>query len=336
MEITENISLKALNTFGIDAKARYFANCKTVKDIEEILARKELYELPRLVLGGGSNILFTGDFGGTVLKPDLKGIEVTGEDENFVRIRAMAGENWDGFVQFAVDHGLGGVENLSGIPGNVGSCPIQNIGAYGAEARDTIERVEMLNVKDLSRSELHGHQCAFGYRDSIFKRELKSKAIILSVTFQLRKKPVFVTSYGNISEELNHYPEISLRTIREAILAIRKRKLPDPAEIGNAGSFFKNPVIGASRLSALLNDHPQIPHFLQKHGEAKIPAAWLIEQCGWKAVRRGDAGVHKNQPLVLVNYGNATGNEIIALARDIQKSVKEKFGVDIEPEVNLV
>ena len=336
MEITENISLKSMNTFGIDVKARYFVNCKTIGEIEEFLYRKEFSELPLLILGGGSNILFRGDFGGVVLKPDLQGIEVTGEDENFVRIRAMAGENWDGFVQFAVDHGLGGVENLSGIPGNVGSCPIQNIGAYGAEARDTIERVEWLNVKDFSRSELPGPQCAFGYRDSIFKRELNSKAIILSVTFQLRKNPVFVTSYGNIKEALSHYPEISLRTIREAILDIRKRKLPDPAEIGNAGSFFKNPVIGANRLGALLADYPHMPHFLQKHGEAKIPAAWLIEQCGWKGFRTGDAGVHKNQPLVLVNYGNANGNEILSLARDIQESVKDKFGVEIEPEVNLV
>lgn len=336
MKITRNISLKALNTFGIEVKARYFVNCTTIREIEEIIGSAEFSEMPRLVLGGGSNVLFTRDFDGLVLKPDLKGIEIIGEDADSTRIRAMAGENWDGFVQFAVDHGLGGVENLSGIPGNVGSCPIQNIGAYGAEARDTIERVELLNVKDHTRYELPGYQCAFGYRDSIFKKELKSKVIILSVTFQLRKQPVFVTSYGNIKEELSHYPEISLHTIREAILAIRKRKLPDPTEIGNAGSFFKNPVIGANRLGALLADYPQMPHFLQKHGEAKIPAAWLIDQCGWKGFRTGDAGVHKNQPLVLVNYGNATGNEIISLAREIQKSVKDKFKVEIEPEVNLV
>jgi len=291
---------------------------------------------PLLVLGGGSNILFTNDFPGTVLKISTKGTHLLKEDDESVWVQASTGENWDDFVGFCVDHGWGGIENLSAIPGNTGTSPVQNIGAYGVEMKDTFVQLEAFDLETRGIKILSKDDCRFGYRESIFKSQNKGRYIILNVTFRLTKKPILCLDYGNIRKELAimKVTDPGIKDVREAVCRIRADKLPDPKVTGNAGSFFKNPVIPPQQHEKLKQSFPEIVSFKQ-NGNIKLAAAWMIEQCGWKGKRKGNAGVHSTQPLVLVNLGNATGLEIINLGNEIRQSVYQKFGIMLETEVNV-
>ncbi len=335
-KIKENISLKKCNTFNIDVNGQFYVECFSVQDIIDFLNIHRNKDLPLMVLGGGSNVLFTKDFEGYILRPSIKGINIINETNEEVIVKVGAGEDWDEFVEYCVNNDWGGVENLSLIPGNVGTCPIQNIGAYGVEVKDVIVSVEVLDIETLKVKSFLNLECNFGYRDSIFKRKLKGKQIITSVIFKLKKQPVFKLDYGNLIEELKRFNEVNLKNIRQAVIEIRESKLPDPDEIGNSGSFFKNPVVQKIIVKKLKEDYPEMPCYELGDDLAKVPAGWLIEKAGWKGKRVGDAGVHEKQALVLVNYGNATGKEIYNLAQEIQKTVKAKFGIDIEMEVNVI
>lgn len=338
MQIQENISLKHYNTFGIDVSARYFASFSNADELAELLN----YKLPtanyKLILGGGSNMLLTKNVDGIVLKNEIRGIEVVREDALHVYVKAGAGENWHQLVQHCVKHSWAGMENLSLIPGNVGASPMQNIGAYGVEIKDVFYDLEAYNIADGKVYTFSLNDCEFGYRESVFKRKLKGQFIILSVTYRLNKKPSFHTSYGAINEELEKMgaKELSIQAIAQAVINIRSSKLPDPKEIGNAGSFFKNPEIGSSQFALLQSQFPNIVGYKLDNGNVKLAAGWLIEQCGWKGFRRGDAGCHAKQALVLVNYGDASGKEIYDLSEEILQSVKEKFRVTLEREVNII
>jgi UDP-N-acetylmuramate dehydrogenase len=337
MHISHDLSLKKFNTFGIDVKASELIEVFTEDELLHVLEEHGRDGRPLLFMGGFSNVLFTKDFEGSIVRISLKGIAVVSEDDDFVSIRAAAGEVWDDFVGTCVDNGWGGIENLSLIPGNVGTCPVQNIGAYGVEIRDVMTDLEAVNIKTLEKRVFTSDECRFGYRDSIFKQELKGKYVILNVGFRLSRKPVLKLDYGNIREELDRMKVVNpgLNSVREAVMNIRKQKLPDPAITGNAGSFFKNPVISREQFTELAAANPCIVSYPQG-GRVKLAAAWMIEQCGWKGYREGDAGVHKDQPLVLINFGNATGPEILGLAKKIQVSVMEKFGIWLEMEVNVI
>jgi UDP-N-acetylmuramate dehydrogenase len=337
MKVFENVSLKKLNTFGIDAAAKYFTALETLEEMKEILSDKRAVSNNKLILGGGSNLLFTKDFDGMVLKNDLKGISLVREDENHYYIKAGGGEVWHSFVMHCIANDYSGLENLSLIPGNVGASPMQNIGAYGVEIKDHFYELEALHIQDKTIQTFNAAECKFGYRESVFKRELKDQFIIVSVTFRLPKKPVYNTSYGAIEKELEamDVKELSIKAISQAVINIRSSKLPNPAEIGNAGSFFKNPVISTEHFEKLKAEFPGIVSYPAQDG-VKLAAGWLIEQCGWKGKTFGDAGVHKLQALVLVNYGNAKGSGIYELSQKIMDSVKEKFGVVLEREVNII
>jgi UDP-N-acetylmuramate dehydrogenase len=358
MEIFSHHSLLPFNTFGIEVFAKEFVEVSKDDDLKHFINNNLTGSKPMIILGGGSNILFTGDFNGTILKISTRGKEIIKEDEEEVRLRVAAGEDWDSLVEYCVDKGWGGLENLSGIPGQVGSSPIQNIGAYGTELKDHFVSLEAINRCTGETVRYEADRCQFGYRDSIFKKALKERVVITHVIFHLQKNPVFNLSYEALKQKLVRLAEdrITMKMIRQAILEIRSSKLPDPKLIGNAGSFFKNPVVGNSKLEELKGRFPGIVYFessgltpftpqppipplhLERGtgGEAKLSAGWLIEQCGWKGFREGDAGVLKEQALVLVNYGKATGREILDLAGRIQRSVKEKFGVVLEREVNVI
>lgn len=329
-------SLRNHNTFGIEARADRFVEYTTVNDLKRLLDSPGFRELPRLHIGGGSNLLFTDDFRGVVLHSLITGIEVADETDDFVRLRVGAGEVWDDFVAWCVERGWAGVENLSLIPGEVGASAVQNIGAYGAEAKDVIEEVETVEIATGRERNFPNADCRFAYRHSIFKGELKGMYVITHVTFKLSKHPVYRLDYGNIQAELEKYPQVSLSTIRQAIVAIRTEKLPDPKTIGNAGSFFMNPVISLETFEKLKGEYPDMPHYEAGPGRVKVPAAWLIDRCGWKGRSIGHAGVHSKQALVLVNRGGATGKEIVALSEQIRTSVKEKYGILITPEVNFI
>jgi len=335
MQIEEHKSLKKYNTFGIDCAARYFATVTTVNELKEVLSKTEFPT--RFVIGGGSNMLLTQDVDALVIHLNLKGITIVSENEDNVLINVMAGENWHDFVLYCIEHNFGGIENLSLIPGNVGTSPIQNIGAYGVELKDTFVSCTALQIDTLQEREFNKEECKFGYRDSIFKNEVKDQFIITSVTFSLTKKNhVLHTGYGAIQEELGDLLDnATIRDVSEAVMAIRKSKLPDPKELGNSGSFFKNPVIDSETFQDFRTQFPTAPFYEVSPTEFKIPAGWLIEQAGFKGKRFGDAGVHKKQALVLVNHGDATGSEIYDLALKIQKKVKETFGILITPEVNV-
>ncbi len=336
MRIEKNKSLKEYNTFGIDCKASYFVSVETIDELKEALSQK--HEKDLFILGGGSNMLLTKDLDYFAVHINLKGIEVIRETENEVFIKAMAGENWHEFVQFCISKDFGGLENLSLIPGNVGTAPIQNIGAYGAELKDTFESCNTVEIDTLKEKVFTKKECGFGYRNSIFKNEVKGKYIITSVTFRLSKKLHKTSiSYGDIQKILadKNIKEPSLKDISDAVIAIRQSKLPDPKVLGNSGSFFKNPVIDSETFQEFRRKFPKAPFYEVSPSEFKIPAGWLIENAGFKGKRFGDAGVHKNQALVLVNYGTATGAEIWQLAMEIQKKVKETTGIFIEPEVNV-
>lgn len=337
MLIETNKSLKNLNSFGIDCKAKHYVSISSVSELKEILANKEYPN--RFILGGGSNMLLTQDIDALVIHLNLKGTTVISEDEDTIQLEAMAGENWHEFVTSCIDKGYGGLENLSLIPGNVGTAPIQNIGAYGVELKDSFVRCTAVSIEDQSELSFSKAECNFGYRNSIFKNEAKGKYIITSVVFNLTKQNhAYKTSYGAIQQELSekNIENPSIKDISEAVISIRQSKLPDPKKLGNSGSFFKNPVVNNEVFNKFRIQNPEAPFYEVSPTEFKIPAGWLIEQAGFKGKQFGEAGVHKNQALVLVNYGNATGSEIWELALLIQKKVKEKFGIYIEPEVNVI
>jgi UDP-N-acetylmuramate dehydrogenase len=338
MKIKENYSLKSLNTFGLKVDAKYFTEVASLDEIKQAAEFVQKRAVPLLVLGGGSNILFVNNFSGLVLRNNLKGISMIDEAKGSVIVKVMGGEVWDDFVKFSVENGLGGVENLSLIPGSVGAGPIQNIGAYGIEIKDSFVELEAYFWKTGETKTFLKKECEFGYRNSIFKKELKGEIIIISVTFTLDKKPILKTDYGAIENELAAIAnrKVTVQDVRDAIIKIRRSKLPDPNELGNAGSFFKNPVVSSAKLSELKTEFPEIVSYKQPDGCYKLAAGWLIDKCGWKGIRTGDAGVHKRQALVLANYGKASGKDILNLAKKIRESVVNKFGVDLEMEVNVV
>ena len=338
MMIQENISLKPYNTFGIDAQARYFSAFSSVEQLNALFSHQLPTANRQLILGGGSNILLTKNYDGIVLKNEIAGIELIKEDHNHVYVKVGAGENWHQFVLHCLKHNYAGVENLSLIPGNVGASPMQNIGAYGVEIKDVFHGLEAFHLKEKRTETFSLNDCKFDYRESIFKKKYKDQFVITSVTYRLNKQPHFNTTYGAINSELEKMgvKELSIQAISQAVINIRSSKLPDWREIGNAGSFFKNPIISQQQLSGLKQKFPNIVSFPAGEGHAKLAAGWLIEQCGWKGHREGDAGCYPRQALVLVNYGNARGKEIYALSVKIIQSVKEKFGVQLEREVNII
>ncbi|MFT3680643.1 MAG: UDP-N-acetylmuramate dehydrogenase [Ferruginibacter sp.] len=342
MQIQQNISLKQFNTFGIDVSAAAFAAFKNVDELSELLEFNTPYTLHLqpsiLILGGGSNMLFTKNVDGLVLKNEISGIEKINEDEEHVYIKAGAGVAWHGLVLHCINNNWAGIENLSLIPGNVGASPMQNIGAYGVEIKDVFHSLEAFHINEKKIVRFDLDDCAFGYRESVFKRKYKNQFVITSVTYRLNKTPVYNTSYGAIEQELERMgvKEFSIQAISQAVINIRSSKLPNPAEIGNAGSFFKNPEIEKAHFERLKITYPAIIGYPLENGNVKLAAGWLIEQCGWKGYRNGDAGCHNKQALVLVNYGNAKGFDIYALSESILQSVREKFGVLLEREVNII
>jgi len=337
MDIRKDISLKKHNTFGIDAKAKFFCEINSIADLKKALA---LQGYPTLfVLGGGSNMLITKDLENLVLHINLKGIEVISENKDEAIIKVSAGENWHNMVLWTLDHDYGGLENLSLIPGNTGTAPIQNIGAYGVELKDTFVSCDAMEIATQELKTFTKEECQFGYRDSYFKNEGLGKYIITSVSFKLTKRNHKLNvDYGAIVSELHNsgITNPSIKDVSNAVIAIRKSKLPDPKELGNSGSFFKNPVVDKQQFDNFTKMNPTAPFYKVTENEFKIPAGWLIEQCGYKGKRFGDAGVHKNQALVLVNYGDASGAEIIDLAENIIDSVSQRFGIVISPEVNII
>lgn len=337
--IKTKVSLLPFNTFHIDAEASYFATIRSAEDLRQLMSTETFQSLPRLFLGGGSNVLFTNDFQGLVIHNQVKGIRIVQEDETHVTIEAGSGEDWHGLVMYCVDHDFGGLENLSLIPGTTGAAPMQNIGAYGVEVKDTITSVTAIDLSTGEEKVFSREECRFGYRESYFKHAGKGMYFISSVTLTLtRKNHQFNVSYGAIRETLKimNVDNFSVRAISDAVIHIRKSKLPDPAVTGNAGSFFKNPTITLEKYSRLRNTFPSVPGYQEKNNMMKVPAGWLIEQCGWKGKRLSNIGVHPLQALVLVNYGGGEGKEIWKLAMDIRRSVEEKFHISLEPEVNII
>lgn len=338
-QIKQNISLKPFNTFGIDVKTKYFTSFQSVSDLDIIFQNENLKYLQRLVLGGGSNMLLVNDFDGLVLKNDMKGIRVVEEKGNEVWVTVQGGENWHEFVLWCLSQNFGGVENLSLIPGTVGASPIQNIGAYGVELKDVFHQLTAYNIEKNQVEIFNTEDCGFGYRESIFKKTVKGRYILLSVTFKLTTQNHNVNiNYGAIQNVLlkKQIKKPTIQDISKAIIEIRSSKLPDPAEIGNSGSFFKNPEITTENFKILKNKFSNIIGYDLPNGKVKVPAGWLIEQCGWKGKKVGNTGAYAKQALVLVNYGNATGEEVWALALDIKQSVMDKFGIEITPEVNVI
>ncbi|HHT9078258.1 TPA: UDP-N-acetylmuramate dehydrogenase [Flavobacterium psychrophilum] len=337
MTIISNFSLKKHNTFGIDAKAKQFVAVHSVDDLQIIL--KENQTEKKFILGGGSNMLLTKDIDALVIHIDLKGKKIIQEDDNFVWVESQAGENWHEFVLWTINQNFGGLENMSLIPGNVGTTPVQNIGAYGAEIKDTFVSCKAMNIATQEMKIFTNTECHFGYRESVFKHEAKDQYIITSVIYKLTKKEHKINiSYGDIKLELanKNIETPSLIDVSNAIITIRQSKLPDPKVLGNSGSFFKNSIVLKSEFEPIHKKFPEMKFYEISDTQVKVPAGWLIEQAGFKGKRFGDAGIHKNQALVLVNYGNATGQEILNVSEDIQKTVFEMFGISIEAEVNVI
>jgi UDP-N-acetylmuramate dehydrogenase len=337
MQIYENYDLTPFNTFGVGARAKYFVEITNKLELLELFSSLEFRDNDKLFLGGGSNVLFIKDFEGIVILNKLKGIDILKEDAESVFVKSMSGEIWHNLVSFAVEHNYWGIENLAFVPGTVGAAPMQNIGAYGVEIKDTLESVEAIEIETGESKVFKNKECEFGYRDSIFKNSLKNKYFIIAVVFKLSKIPKPNISYKILKEYLdkNQITPDSSKIISEAVVAIRKTKLPDPKLIGNAGSFFKNVFLERDSFQKLRASYPDVPSF-EEDGFIKIPAGWLIENCGWKGYRIGNVGVHDMQALVLVNHGGATGLEIKNLAKVITDSVYEKFGVTLVPEVNFI
>ncbi len=328
------ISLRDRNSFGVEQRAAHLVEFETPDDLREIFARGIP---PRwMVLSGGNNVLFTEDYDGLLLTPVARQITILEERGETIRVRAEAGVEWDDLVEWAVERGLWGVENLSLIPGKAGAAPVQNIGAYGCEAADTIRRVEMFCVETATMLTLDAAHCGFGYRESVFKHALKGRVVITAIELELSRTPRPRLGYGDVEREVEARGGATLRNIREAVCAIRRSKLPDPAVLGNAGSFFKNPVVEAPVAGALLAEYPDMPHYPAPEGRVKLAAGWLIDRAGLKGFREGNVGVHERQALVLVNYGGATGGEVIAFAHRVRQRVRERFGIEIDTEVNIL
>ncbi len=335
IQLLENYSLQNYNTFHIDVKASYFIEYKNIEELTLILSEKKLSEKRLLHIGGGSNLLFTQDFDGVILHSGIQYIDIVEETDDYVILNVGSGVNWDDFVDYCVKKDWRGIENLSLIPGEVGASAVQNIGAYGVEAKDVIVKTDTIEISTGKTKTFLNQECNYSYRNSIFKNELKGKFIITNVYFRLNKKGDFNLDYGTLKEETSKLGEINIENIRKAVISIRDSKLPDPEVVGNAGSFFMNPIIPEIHYQKLLQKYPGIPHYKHSNDNVKVPAGWLIEQCGWKGKQIGNAAVHDKQALVLVNKGGATGKEILHLSQSIQQSVKEKFGIDIYPEVNV-
>lgn len=335
VEFKHNISLKSYNTFGVEVQTSSFVEVNSINELKEVLKNNQS-EL--LILGGGSNILFTKDFKGLIIKNNIKGIDVVDDNDNEITLKVGSGEVWHDFVMYCVANNYAGLENLSLIPGTVGASPMQNIGAYGVEVKDVIMSVEAMHLKDFSIRNFSNAACDFDYRSSIFKTTQKGNFFITSVLFKLSKKPQINSSYGAIEDELKNMGVVNptIQDISKAVINIRQSKLPDPKEIGNSGSFFKNPVVDFNKKNELLLKYPSMPHYPQKDGTFKIAAGWLIETCGWKGKRVDDFGVHAKQALVLVNYGGASGTQIFNLSEEIIASVKNTFGIELEREVNII
>ncbi len=336
MEIQQHKSLLSYNSFGIQATAEYFVDVKNISDLTEGLTFSRDKKL--LILGGGSNLLLLNNWKGLVLHVGLKGIEMLGEDNDYYYVKAWAGENWHEFVLYCLARRLGGIENLSLIPGSVGASPMQNIGAYGVEIKDVFYELEAMNIETLEVKKFTPHDCEFAYRSSVFKTHFKDQYIILNVTYRFRKDHQVNTSYGAIETHLKEQgiTDPDINDVSNAVIAIRSSKLPDPKKIGNAGSFFKNPVVTAEQFETVKEKYPDVSAYPQANGTVKIAAGWLIEKAGWKGKRIGEYGVHANQALVLVNYGNAKGQDIYNLSEDILQDIKAKFGIDLEREVNII
>jgi UDP-N-acetylmuramate dehydrogenase len=337
MTIIPNFSLKKYNTFGIEAKAKQFVAIHSIPDLKAVLQENPTEK--KFILGGGSNMLLTQDINALVIHIDLKGKKIIKQDDAFVWVESQAGENWHEFVLWTINQNFGGLENMSLIPGNVGTTPVQNIGAYGTEIKDTFVSCEAINIATQEMKTFTNTECHFGYRESVFKHDVKDQFIITSVVFKLTKKDHKINiSYGDIQLELSNknIETPSLIDVSNAVIAIRQSKLPDPKELGNSGSFFKNPILLKSEFEPIHKKFPEMKFYETSETEVKVPAGWLIEQAGFKGKRFGDAGIHKNQALVLVNYGNATGQEILNVSKNIQKTVFEMFGIHIEAEVNVI
>lgn len=337
MKVLQNCPLKPFHTFGMDVKASFFVEYDSVDELKNVLSQYDMPCRKWLHIGGGSNLLFVSDYDGVVLHSCIQGYEVVSDSEDEVLVRVGAGVTWDDFVSYAVSRQWYGAENLSLIPGEVGASAVQNIGAYGVEAKDLIVKVEALEVATGKECTFSNAECRYAYRESIFKKEWKGKYIITYVTYRLSKRPQFHLDYGNVREELGKQGcELTLANVRNTIIRIREAKLPDPKVQGNAGSFFMNPVVPRMLYESLLAKYPDMPHYQVDEEWVKIPAAWMIDRCGWKGKQMGRAGVHDKQALVLVNLGGATGQEIVTLSQQIQASVYEKFGIAISPEVNFI
>lgn len=338
MLVEENYSLKEHQTFHLDVRTQLKASIASAEDLSELYNTNKYKTVKKMILGGGSNVLFTRNFLGMVVKMEIPGVEVVQDGSESVIVSFGAGESWHQSVLWAVENGLGGIENLSLIPGTVGAAPMQNIGAYGVEIKDVFHSLEAYEVKTGKIVRFYNEDCKFGYRYSVFKGARKNNYIITKVFLRLSKKPVFNISYGNLKETLEAMgvEQLSLKAVSQAVINIRQSKLPDPAEIGNAGSFFKNPIVESDYFDSLRAAFDRIPGYKVDDNSTKIPAAWLIDQCGWKGHRRGAIGVHDKQPLVLVNHGGGKGQDIVNLSKDIQKSVYSKFGVELETEVNII
>ncbi len=333
--LKQNYSLKKHNTFGVAVKCKYFIELKSIEEIEAFLKEKKYKNLHKLVIGEGSNILFTKDYKGIIIKSQISGIELIKETDEFYYVKVGSGIIWDNFVEYCVEKNWQGVENLSSIPGTVGAAPVQNIGAYGVEIKDVLHSVEYIDLRDGSLNVLSNNECKFAYRDSIFKNELKSSIIVSNVVLKLNKKPVFNTNFLGIKKELDKLEETNIKNIRNIIIKIRNSKLPNVNELGNAGSFFKNPIVNDILFLKLKNSQSELPYFKLPNKKYKIPAAYLIDKCGLKGFKYKNAGIYKNQPLVLVNYGKATGQEIFELSKIILSKVKQKFGIELKREVNV-
>ena len=337
MQIHNNFSLKKYNTFGIEAKAKQFVAVHNIDELKSVLENHVSDK--KFILGGGSNMLLTQDINALVIHVDLKGKKIINEDDDFVWVESQAGENWHEFVLWTINQNFGGLENMSLIPGNVGTTPVQNIGAYGTEIKDTFVSCEAMNILSQEMKSFTKEDCNFGYRESVFKQEAKDKYVITSVVFKLTKRNHKInTSYGDITKELEkqNVTTPTLKDVSNAVIAIRQSKLPDPKELGNSGSFFKNPIISKELFEKVQQKFPEVKFLEVSPTEVKVPAGWLIEHSGLKGYRKDDAGVHKNQALVLVNYGNATGQDILNLSKYVQKTVFDKYGIAIEAEVNVI
>ena len=338
MNIIKNYPLLKLNTFGVDVKTKYFTSINTINELIEVTKTNEFKDLELLILGGGSNILFTKDFDGLVILNNIKGKEIIDQNQQSIFLKIGAGENWHQLVMYCVDNGWGGIENLSLIPGNTGTAPMQNIGAYGVEIKETFVELEALEISSGKIVKFNNSDCEFGYRESVFKNKMKNQYIILNITLELKKNPVLNINYGDVKAilESQNIKNPVIKEVSNAIISIRQSKLPDPKKIGNSGSFFKNPIVSLNQLELIKKKYPNVVNYEINENEFKIAAGWLIERAGWKGKKFNNYGVHEKQALVLVNYGLANGMEIFELSEKIILDIKDKFGITLEREVNII